>query len=41
MAAYLLVTSCEISSRSPRFAKRAVTNLGDILKDGSSVQCRF
>jgi len=25
-----LVPSCEISSRSPRFAKRAITNLSDV-----------
>ena len=27
-----LIASCTISSRSPRFAKRAITNLGDVLR---------
>jgi len=27
-----LIPSCKISSKSPRFAKRAITNLSDVLK---------
>jgi len=27
-----LIPSCKISSRSPRFAKRAITNLSDVLR---------
>jgi len=30
-----LILSCKISSRSPRFAKRAIANLSDVLKQGS------
>jgi len=33
-----LVPSCEISSRSPRFAKRAVANLSDILRRSFCLQ---
>jgi len=30
-----LMPSCKISSRSPRFAKGAITNLSDVLRQGS------
>jgi len=35
-----LVPSYEVSPRSPRLAKRAVTNLGDILRRNFCLQCQ-